>query len=224
MTRFKTGALVAIPGHAEPATLVRYSGEIAVVCIDDEIIGVPAQGVVLYRSATPIRSQLEGEPDFKPDWASPPGDTIRELLNESKLPMGWLAGASGISQHDVAGLLLGMEPLTNTHAHRLAETIGPNAAFWVKREAQYRARLSEQEQPNTTTICRGARSIPKIPDSPDTRHAALGKSHDAASASTMGAAIAEDAAKALSFRGARKRLRERVARVRRALRVLRGGC
>jgi len=75
---------------------------------------------------------------FQPNWFSPPGDTIADILAERGLSLAHFARRMGTS-------ILGAEKLTVGDAHideavaaRLEHVLGPSAAFWVNRERQYR--------------------------------------------------------------------------------------
>ena len=79
---------------------------------------------------------------FDPDWASPPGHTLSDLLDVSGISQHALAAALDLSTHEVEQLLSGEAPISCRIASKLEEMFGAPARFWVKREAQYRlARL-----------------------------------------------------------------------------------
>jgi HTH-type transcriptional regulator/antitoxin HigA len=80
--------------------------------------------------------------DFNPDWASPPGDTIREMLNERRLSTMWLATRIARPFSRMVGLLAGREPLDEELAAALAVAIGGSKEFWMKRELHYRQALA----------------------------------------------------------------------------------
>ena len=81
---------------------------------------------------------------FEPDWASPPGDTIREWMNENEVADGLMAGYLDISLAKFASLLTGEDRVDDHIAFRLAQVIGPDVKFWLKREYQYRQALRRQ--------------------------------------------------------------------------------
>jgi HTH-type transcriptional regulator/antitoxin HigA len=84
---------------------------------------------------------------FNPMWASPPGDTINEiLLNKgvSKEQFGENISLSGLK---VLQLIEGKQPITNRLAEKLELALGSTKAYWLEREAQYKKdllRLSEE--------------------------------------------------------------------------------
>lgn len=82
---------------------------------------------------------------FAPDWVSPPGDTIADLLEERGWSQQELAQRLGYSEKHVSQLINGKVPLTDDAAMRLSSTLGAPAGFWLTREAQYRERLARQQ-------------------------------------------------------------------------------
>jgi len=82
---------------------------------------------------------------FEPDWVSPPGDTIAELLEERGWTQEELAQRIDYSSKHVSQLINGKVPLTDDAAVRLNSVLGVSVSFWLTREAQYRERLARQE-------------------------------------------------------------------------------
>lgn len=78
---------------------------------------------------------------FEPKWATPPGATVLDLLQERGLPVGHLATAAHRDVHEVSRLLYGLAPLDEAWAASLANVLGSTASFWLRREEQYRADL-----------------------------------------------------------------------------------
>jgi len=76
--------------------------------------------------------------DFIPRWASPPGDTIRDALDEQCQDRRSLAAALEISDDEFDAFLMGEIPLTLRLAERLSSTIGGSIEFWMTRDGQYR--------------------------------------------------------------------------------------
>ncbi|QOC24656.1 ImmA/IrrE family metallo-endopeptidase [Microbacterium hominis] len=80
--------------------------------------------------------------DDAPRWASPPGETIRRLLETKGLSTDDLADALGISDPEARRLILGEIALTNELAAGLASMLGSTPEFWCRRDAQYRESLN----------------------------------------------------------------------------------
>lgn len=80
---------------------------------------------------------------FTPDWVSPPGDTILDLMEERGWSQAELAGRLGYSEKHVSLLVNGKAPLTEEAAIRLKSVLGASVGFWLRREAAYRERQAE---------------------------------------------------------------------------------
>ncbi|OGR08429.1 MAG: XRE family transcriptional regulator [Deltaproteobacteria bacterium RIFOXYD12_FULL_50_9] len=75
---------------------------------------------------------------FSPDWVSPPGDTIFDLLEERGWKQTELAKRTGYTTKHISLLINGKAPITDETAIKLERVIGSTAHFWLSREAQYR--------------------------------------------------------------------------------------
>lgn len=82
---------------------------------------------------------------FEPDWVSPPGATIADLLEERGWSQQEAAQRLGYSEKHLSQLINGKVPLTEDAAMRLSSVLGAPVGFWLKREAQHRERLARQE-------------------------------------------------------------------------------
>ncbi len=82
---------------------------------------------------------------FTPDWISPPGDTIADLIEEREWSQVDLAKRLGFTTKHVSLLINGKAPITEETALKLESVLGGSASFWLSREAQYRAKIAEQE-------------------------------------------------------------------------------
>jgi plasmid maintenance system antidote protein VapI len=91
---------------------------------------------------------------FEPDWVSPPGATVLDLLEERGCTVGDFARAIHRSTQEVSRLLYGAERLTEPWAEQLANSLGASPAFWLRREEQYRRdveRLWQSSDPDVAT-------------------------------------------------------------------------
>ena len=79
-----------------------------------------------------------GEQPFNPDWRSPPGDTVADILLERELTTGWLMERTGFAKYQVDLLLAGDFRVTPMVASRLSDTLGGSEEFWLERERHYR--------------------------------------------------------------------------------------
>jgi len=77
-------------------------------------------------------------PQFSPAWASPPGETVRQLAAKKNLRPDDLAQALGVPPGDLSQLFNGELPITAARAEGLACVVGASVRFWLARETQYR--------------------------------------------------------------------------------------
>lgn len=77
--------------------------------------------------------------EFSPAWASPPGETVRQLAAKKNVRSEDLARAVGLAPANLSQLLNGELPITAARAKALASVVGASVRFWLAREAQYRA-------------------------------------------------------------------------------------
>lgn len=83
---------------------------------------------------------------FTPDWVSPPGDTILDLLEERNWTPVQLAKHLGYGSEYISQLIGGKAPITENIALRLENVLGSTAKFWLQREIQYRSQLEKINQ------------------------------------------------------------------------------
>lgn len=79
---------------------------------------------------------------FEPDWCSPPGDTIADILTQRRLSTGEFAVRIGLTSTEALDLIAGRFIITAELASRLSVVLGSTTTFWGNREAQYRADLA----------------------------------------------------------------------------------
>lgn len=80
--------------------------------------------------------------------AIPPGETIKELLENRGMSQKELASRLGMSEKHVSKLINGEVQLTVDMARRLEMTLGPSVQFWCKLEAFYREDLLKANEEN----------------------------------------------------------------------------
>ncbi len=81
---------------------------------------------------------------FLPEWASPPGATIKDLLEERGRSVGDFAREIGWPNYYTEQLLDGSLPITEEIASSLSKVLGATTNFWLSREQQFRESLSRQ--------------------------------------------------------------------------------
>ncbi len=82
--------------------------------------------------------------DFKPDWGSPPGDTIKDMMQEQGIDSKTLAGRLGIELNYMPHLYAGEDKIHLALAEKLAEALGSTPEFWLERERLYRESVIER--------------------------------------------------------------------------------
>lgn len=81
---------------------------------------------------------------FVPDWISPPGDTIEDLLEEVGWSKAEFAERTGFTAKHINELVKGRAPITADAAERLSLVLGSTPDFWLVRDAQYQAALERR--------------------------------------------------------------------------------
>lgn len=83
---------------------------------------------------------------FQPDWVSPPGDTIADLLEEKGWSQAEFAQRCGYTTKHASLLINGKASITEVTALKLERVLGSSARFWLVREAQYRETIARQQE------------------------------------------------------------------------------
>jgi len=86
---------------------------------------------------------------FQPDYAVPPGATLREALDERGLSQSDLAQRTGMAEKTISQIVNGIAPLTFETAEKLEMALSIPARFWNTHELAYRealARIEAQER------------------------------------------------------------------------------
>jgi plasmid maintenance system antidote protein VapI/Zn-dependent peptidase ImmA (M78 family) len=83
---------------------------------------------------------------FNPDWISPPGDTMVDILAERQISTSDFARQMGQSPRHAQQLLQGQLEITPELAQQLEAVLGAPASFWATRESQYRNAVVRLEQ------------------------------------------------------------------------------
>lgn len=83
---------------------------------------------------------------FTPDWVSPPGDTIADLLEERGWTQVELAQRLDFTTKHISLLINGKAPIAEETALKLERVLGGDIGFWLSREAQYREQLTRRSE------------------------------------------------------------------------------
>ncbi len=87
--------------------------------------------------------------DFQPDWVSPPGDTIIDLMDEHGISDEELSKKIGLSLDRGQQLLEGKLRLNPSLADKLEELFSVSTDFWIRREDAYRRQIEHIQKVNS---------------------------------------------------------------------------
>src|SRR5258708_13572149 len=99
-----------------------------------------------------MTGQTQLYPLGETDYAVPPGETLRELLDEKGISQRELARRADLSPKHVNKLLQGLVPLSADVAMRLERVTGTPARVWTRLEPRYPSdprRIPPQPHPST---------------------------------------------------------------------------
>jgi len=82
---------------------------------------------------------------FMPDWAVPPGTTVRTLMDKKGMTTRDLSRHLRTTAEDIERLLVGNYEINLKIAQDLSGLVGGSPSFWMTREAQYRASVERVE-------------------------------------------------------------------------------
>lgn len=82
---------------------------------------------------------------FRPNWATPPGSTLLDIIEERGLSQADLARDLGRPLKTINEIIKGKCAITPETALQLEEQKMGSADFWVKREALYRLSLARMK-------------------------------------------------------------------------------
>lgn len=78
---------------------------------------------------------------FSPNWATPPGSTIKDVLSQRDVSTNDFAHRMNIDLNNIELLLNGKLSIDDSIATKLEDVIGSTKSFWLKREEQYKKGL-----------------------------------------------------------------------------------
>lgn len=79
--------------------------------------------------------------EYQPDFASHPGETLRDILEEKGMTQSQLAKQMGRPRKTINEIIQGKASITPQTAIQLERVLGASAEFWINREGQYRLNL-----------------------------------------------------------------------------------
>jgi HTH-type transcriptional regulator / antitoxin HigA len=78
---------------------------------------------------------------FDPDWVIAPGETLREWMEENRLPSSVVAKMAGLHPDELDDIVEAREEIDERRAEGLAAATLVPARFWLALERNYRAGL-----------------------------------------------------------------------------------
>lgn len=84
--------------------------------------------------------------DFYPDWASAPGDTINDILDERNISADHFAELMDSVAEDIEDLLVGRTTITISTARQLSRVLGASCEFWMSRDFHFRESVKRLNQ------------------------------------------------------------------------------
>ena len=85
------------------------------------------------------------ENTYTPDWVSPPGETLADILKERKITRSEFAQRMRLPKNTINQLIKGKVEITIRIAYKMELALGvPTARFWIERERLYRESLANQ--------------------------------------------------------------------------------
>jgi HTH-type transcriptional regulator/antitoxin HigA len=84
--------------------------------------------------------------EYRPTSVSPPGDTLRELLEERGISQAEFAERSGRPRKTINEIIQGKTAITSETALQFELVLGVPAGFWTARETHYREYMARQEE------------------------------------------------------------------------------
>ncbi len=89
---------------------------------------------------------------FQPNWTSPPGDSILDILRYKCMSLEEFSQKFGETQSAIDALVHGRTELTIKHAKKLESLFGNPYTFWLAREEQYRNDLRRSKDVETKSL------------------------------------------------------------------------
>ena len=90
---------------------------------------------------------------FQPDYAVPPGETLKETLETIGMSQAELAERTGRPKKTINEIIMGKAAITSETALQLERVLGVPASFWNNLERNYQerlARIKRRELPEKT--------------------------------------------------------------------------
>ncbi len=88
----------------------------------------------------------QAQNQYLPDYVSPPGETLQEIIDEIGMSQAELADRTGRPKKTINEIIQGKAAITPETALQLERVLSVPATFWINREQHYREYLARQEE------------------------------------------------------------------------------
>jgi HTH-type transcriptional regulator / antitoxin HigA len=78
---------------------------------------------------------------YDPDYASPPGETLQEALEERGMSQAEFSDLTGLSKKTISNIIKGIDGISSDAAMEFEKVLDIPARFWLALEKNYRERL-----------------------------------------------------------------------------------
>lgn len=87
-----------------------------------------------------------GSYKFEPDYAVPPGATLKEILDSKGMSQADLCLRTGLAEKTISQIVNGVAPISYETAEKLELATGVPASFWNAREVAYRQAIAQGDE------------------------------------------------------------------------------
>jgi addiction module HigA family antidote len=91
-------------------------------------------------------SMKEQQKSFSPNYAIPPGETLRETLNSLGMTRAELGKRTGLSQQVIKEIVRGEASISTGMAPKLEQALGIPAFFWINLEKNYQKSMDRPKE------------------------------------------------------------------------------
>lgn len=115
-----------------------------------------------------------------PDYCPPPGDTLKETIEELNISQKELALRTGLTAKTISQLINSKAPITPNIADKLELVTGVPCIFWLNLENNYRLFLKEQEEQEEKNLSQAREFVSRFPYAELVKRGACPKTQNAA--------------------------------------------
>lgn len=98
-----------------------------------------------------------------PDYCPPPGDTLKETIEELNISQKELSLRTGLTTKTISQIINGKAPITHNIADKFELVTGVPCIFWINLENNYRLFLKEQEEQEEKNLQQAREFVSRFP-------------------------------------------------------------